>query len=141
MRNRRYVLDTNIWISYFVKQKTLQLSNVVTRNKITLFSCDELIIEVKRVLTYLHLLNYKIDISKAVKFIKEVTVHHDLEYPIKEYIPGDSDDNYIVALALQTGSGYITSGDRHILSQKEALQTKYRKLKILTLTEFEKMMK
>lgn len=141
MRNKRYVLDANIWISYFIKQKSLELSNIVIRNKITLFSCDEMIMEIKRVLTYPHLAAYRVDIAKAVKFIKEITVHHDLEYPIKEYIPGDSDDNYIVALALQTGAGYITSGDRHILSQKENLQKQYRKLKILTLAEFEKMMK
>lgn len=141
MRSKKFGLDTNVWISYFIKQKTLELTNIVTRNKITLFSCNEMIIEVKRVLAYPHLSDYKVDISKAVKFIKEITVHHDIEYPIKEYIPGDADDNYIVALALQTGSGYITSGDRHILSQKSALQNKYKKLKILTLTEFERMMK
>lgn len=122
MRTKKYVLDANVWISYFIKQRALELNNIVTRNKITLFSCDEMIVEIKRVLTYPNLASYKVDIPKAVKFIKQITVHHDLEYPIGEYIPGDKDDNYIVALALQTGSGYITSGDRHILSQKEVLQ-------------------
>lgn len=141
MRSKRYVLDANVWVSYFIKQRALDLNNLLIRNKITLFSCDELIIEIKRVLAYPHIASYKIDINQAVKFIKEITVHHDLQYPVKEYIPGDADDNYIVALALQTGSGYITSGDKHILSQKEALQSKYKKLKILTLAEFEKMMK
>src|SRR5690606_22751187 len=64
--------------------------------------------EGKRVLSYQDLANYKVDIAKAVQFVKAITVHHDLEYPIKEYIHGDANDNYIVALALQTGSGYIT---------------------------------
>ena len=64
-----------------------------------------------------------------------------LTQPIKSYIPDDEDDNYIVALALQTNSGFITSGDKHILSQKSFLETKYKKLKILTKSEFEKMFK
>lgn len=49
--------------------------------------------------------------------------------------------NYLIALALQTGSGYIASGDKHILLQKEKLEKKYRSLNIITPTAFEKMMK
>jgi predicted nucleic acid-binding protein len=40
---------------------------------------------------------------------------------------------------LQANAGFVTSGDRHILSQKSNLQKKYKKLKILTKTEFETM--
>lgn len=141
MRSKKYVLDANIWISYFIGDKMEMLFEVVSKRKIILYSCNELLKEIRRVLTYQHLAKYQINPNHALKIIKEITLHHDLEYPIKEYIPSDDADNYIVALALQTGSGYITSGDRHILSQKEALQTKYKKLKILTLTEFEKMMR
>ena len=61
-----------------------------------------------------------------------------LIYPIKEYIPGDADDNYILALALQTNSGYVTSGDKHILSEKQVLEKKHSKLKIIAKSEFEK---
>jgi predicted nucleic acid-binding protein len=114
---------------------------LLPEKKITLFSCDELVIEIKRVLAYPHLAKYKIHLSAAIRFIQDTTVHYALKYPIKKYIPEDPDDNYIVALALQTGFGFITSGDSHILSQKQALQTKYKKLQILTLSEFEKMMK
>ncbi len=53
---------------------------------------------------------------EAVKFVKKAGVHFELTYPIKTDIPGDTEDNYISALALQTNSGYITSGDKHILS-------------------------
>ena len=63
----------------------------------------------------------------------------ELTYPIKNYIPGDEKDNYIVALALQTNSGFISSGDKHILSQKENLETRFKKLRILTKAEFQKM--
>lgn len=76
---------------------------------------------------------------EAVKFVKKAGVHFELTYPIKTYIPGDTDDNYIIALALQTNSGYITSGDKHILSEKLNLERKYKKLRIFTKAQFEKM--
>jgi len=64
---------------------------------------------------------------------------YTLAYPIKRYIPTDIDDDYLIALALQTSSGFITSGDRNILSEKARLEKKFKKLKILTKAEFEEM--
>lgn len=54
-------------------------------------------------------------------------------------MPTDPDDDFIIALALQTNSGFVTSGDDDILSQKEVLEKRFSKLKIITKTEFEKM--
>ena len=73
---------------------------------------------------YPHLKKYHINISNAINFIKQIGVDFALSQPIKSYIPDDENDNYIVALALQTNSGFITSGDKHILSQKSFLETK-----------------
>ncbi|MBS1644881.1 MAG: putative toxin-antitoxin system toxin component, PIN family [Bacteroidetes bacterium] len=133
MKHKRFVLDTNVWISYFITHKIPKLSEIIDRNKISIFSCDELIVELKRVLSYQHLTVYKIDIKAAVRIVLDLTVHFELRYPIKHYIPGDDDDNYLIALALQTGSGYIASGDKHILLQKEKLEKKYRSLNIIPL--------
>jgi uncharacterized protein len=62
---------------------------------------------------------------------------YTLAYPIKRDIPQDENDDYLIALALQTSSGYITSGDDDILSEKNNLERKFKKLKILTKAEFE----
>ena len=70
-----------------------------------------------------------------------MTTHYFLTYPIKRYIPADADDDYLVALALQTSSGFITSGDSDILSEKANLEKRYKKLKIITKAEFESMFK
>jgi uncharacterized protein len=82
---------------------------------------------------------YKINVQRAVAALKEITTHFTLSYPFREYIPQDPDDNYIIALALQTNSGFVTSGDAHILSQKRFLESRFRKLKIISKAEFEKM--
>jgi predicted nucleic acid-binding protein len=95
MRNKRFVLDPNIYVSYFI-----------TRNQ---------------------------------NILAVLAIRHKLEYPIKRYIPQDENDDYLVALALQTSSGYITSGDNDILSEKKNLERKYKKLTILTKAEFDRM--
>ncbi len=141
MRINRYVLDANIWVSYLITNNEQILTNIVIEHRITFYYCTELLIEIKRVLGYANLKKYHINIGNAINFIKQIGVDFEPAQPIKSYIPDDENDNYIVALALQTNSGFITSGDKHILSQKFLLEKKYKKLKILTKAEFEKMFK
>jgi uncharacterized protein len=131
------VLDANIWVSYFITNNLWVLTETVAINKIRLLYCDELLLEIETVLNYPHLLKYNVEIKKAVQFIKKIGIFAQLVYQIKEYIPDDENDSYIIALALQQNAGFVTSGDKHILSQKTILETKYRKLTILTKAQFE----
>ena len=110
---------------------------MVVKHKASLFTCKELITEIERVLQYKHLKKYKINVRQSLTTVKEIGSYHELIYPIKNYVPQDKDDSYVIALALQTNSGYVTSGDSHILSAKEALEKRYTKLKIITKAEFE----
>ena len=133
MRVNKYVLDANIWLSYFISNHTGFLVEIVAKKHVIIYRCDELLIELNRILGYQHIKKYNINTEGAIRIVKNITLDKELKYPIKNYIPGDKDDNYIIALALQTNSGFITSGDTHILSQKEALESKYSKLKIMML--------
>jgi uncharacterized protein len=137
MRVKRFVLDANILFSYFISKQEHYLASLIFENELTVFYCDELIAEIKRVAEYSRIKKYGIRPKAVVDFIKMSAVHHSLTYPLRNYIPEDKDDNYIVALALQTNSGFITSGDKHILSQRENLEKKYYRLKIITKAEFE----
>jgi len=139
MRSKRFVLDNNIWISYFITNNQQQIIEIIDLYEIAIFSCDELIKEFATVLKYEHLQKFNVNIPKAVKLLKEITTPFTITYPLKNYIPDDADDNYVIALALQTNSGFVTSGDSHILSQKKNLEARYHKLKIITKIEFENM--
>jgi uncharacterized protein len=139
MRNKKFVLDANIWVSYFLSNNVYILLEAISVNKITLFYCQDLLIEIERVLDYPHLKKYKVEIKKAVNFVKKVGTYATLNYPFSQYIPGDEDDSYIIALALQQNAGFVTSGDKHILSQKIILEKKYTKLKIISKSTFESM--
>jgi putative PIN family toxin of toxin-antitoxin system len=102
MRVNRFVLDTNIWISYFITNNHQRIIDIIDLYEIDIFSCDELISEFSKVLGYEHIKKYRVNVRKAVKLLKEITTDFQLTYPIKNYIPEDVDDNYIIALALQT---------------------------------------
>jgi uncharacterized protein len=139
MRNKKFVLDANIWVSYFVSNDFLILIQVVSLKRIQLLYLIELLQEVERVLQYPHLKKRNIDVKKSLDFIKSIGMPALITYPIKQYIPDDEYDNYVIALALQANAGFVTNGDRHILSQKYNLEKKYKKLQILTKAEFETM--
>lgn len=139
MRISRFVLDNNIWISYFITKSEDKLLHIIEKYELTIYSCDELALELRTVLNYPHLKKFDVNVSEAVKILRKATVHFKLVYPIKRYIPQDQDDDYLIALALQTSSGFITSGDSDILSEKINLERKFKKLKILTKAEFESM--
>lgn len=90
-------------------------------------------------MNYEHIQKYQVNIRKALKLLQEITTHFIISYPIKNYIPNDKNDNYVIALALQTNSGFVTSGNNHILSQKLNLEMQFRKLKIINKADFENM--
>lgn len=77
--------------------------------------------------------------KKALNFVKKIGTFATLKYPFSQYIPEDVDDSYVIALALQQNAGYVTSGDKHILSKKTILEKKYTKLKIISKSTFENM--
>jgi putative PIN family toxin of toxin-antitoxin system len=131
------VLDANIWVSYLITETEQKLINIISDNDLIVFRCDELLVEIARVLNYPRLKKYNVDIPYAIKLVRKATAPYELTYPIKRYIPTDKDDDYLIALALQTSSGFITSGDRNILGEKATLEKKFKKLKILTKAEFE----
>jgi uncharacterized protein len=137
MRKDRFVLDNNIWVSYLITKSEQGLISIINDNDLVIFSCNELLEELVRVLNYVHLKKYKVDVKYALQIVKSATVFYKLIYPLKRYIPNDKADDYVIALALQTSSGFIVSGDYHILSEKSNLEKKHKKLRILTKSEFE----
>src|SRR6185437_16433110 len=63
MRNKRFVLDPNIYISYFISKNQNELA----------------------LLGYPKLAKFKIDIRQAVKFVTTIGTSYELEYPIKGF--------------------------------------------------------
>ncbi len=45
MRSNRFVLDNNIWISYFITNNQQQIVEIIGVYEIAVFTCDELVEE------------------------------------------------------------------------------------------------
>lgn len=50
MRNKKFVFDTNIWISILLNNETYFINTIVREKDIILFYCNELLSEVADVL-------------------------------------------------------------------------------------------
>ena len=50
MRSEKIVLDTNIWVSYFIKARFDDLVNLIVDNELIVLTSVELIIELREVL-------------------------------------------------------------------------------------------
>lgn len=64
MRSDRFVLDNNIWISYFISKRIHLLLEIINKHELTIFSCDEFTEELRTVLNYSHLKNSTLTLVK-----------------------------------------------------------------------------
>ena len=72
MRINKFVLDNNIWVSYLITHREELLIDIIDDNELTIFSCNELLEEVSRVLAYTHLKKYGVDIQYALNVVKSM---------------------------------------------------------------------
>jgi putative PIN family toxin of toxin-antitoxin system len=114
MKKASFVLDTNIWISAIITNSEAKLVQFIIQNKLTVYICPEMILELQEVL-------------KRSKFKKY------LSKPISEYIliiensclnktspkhydkAPDKDDNYLYDVCIDTKSTLVT-GDKLLLN-------------------------
>lgn len=72
MQNK-YVLDTNIWVSNIISSKLAKLSAYIIPNGFTISLCDELINEIKDVLTRPHIEKYiNLPVSEIIIAIERI---------------------------------------------------------------------
>jgi hypothetical protein len=131
----RVVVDTNIWVSVFIKPEghfAHMLEMIVKHAE--LCTAEEILAEARevvlrpRIRDKHHLTEATVD--KAIAQARKVsTVLRDL--PELDVVKDDPDDNLILACALKAGATYLVSYDPHLTKVKE-----YRGIKILSPAEF-----
>ena len=129
------VLDTNVLISMLFKRTLAkELSKAIDEKNIELYSSEEILKELARILTYPKIEN----ILKKVGIDKRVALESLIE-KLKIVVPKvkvnvikkDPSDNKILECTLKVKASYIVSGDEHLLELKE-----FKNVKILTPREF-----
>lgn len=128
----RIVVDTNIWISFLITKRLIQIDKLIYNDNVKLIFSNELI-------------NEFIEVSKRDKFRKyfsnnDVTrllelfnVYGELVVvKSKINVCRDFKDNFLLSLSNDGKANYLISGDNDLL---DLLQ--YGDTKIITITDFE----
>ena len=129
----KVVLDTNVWVSIFLKKILADEFSQVNQN-LTVYVSEDIILEISKVLLYPKiakiLRNANINEKEILEVIKEnsILVKPKVKLNIVEE---DVEDNKILECAEAAGAVFIVSGDKHLLR----LGT-FRKTRVLSPREF-----
>lgn len=116
----RVVLDTNVVVSALIWGGTpYTLLQAATDGDIELYTSPALLIELREVLAHQHLASRLAQqlssVEQAIDFYGELAVSvSPLTTP--RAVPGDADDDHVIAAALAAKADVVVSGDRHLLS-------------------------
>jgi len=125
----KIVLDTNIWVSYFINARTDYLVGWIIDHDVTLYTSEELIIELEEVL-------------KRPKFKKQfpfpvtdfIHLHKQICEEVKitrQYqLAPDKDDNFLFDLCRKADADCLVTSDKKLLNHSPSFT-----LDIITFTE------
>ena len=131
MRNKKIILDTNLWISFLISKKFNQIDKLIENKEITIIFSDELIEEFINVVSRPKFKKYfsKKDIEKVLEYFDQFGELINVKSNIQ--ICRDEKDNFLLNLSVDSGSDYLISGDKDLLVLEKIEETK-----IMTFADF-----
>jgi len=131
MRNKKIILDTNLWISFLISKKFSQLDKLIENNTLTLIFSDELIEEFVDVVSRPKLKKYfsKKDIEKILEIFDQFGELVKVRSSV--HICRDEKDNFLLNLSIDSKADYLITGDKDLLVLEKIENTK-----IMIFTEF-----
>ena len=132
----RVILDTNLFISFLIGKQLKNLKSLIVLNSIELIFSEQIIQELKLVGDrpkfdkYFTTANLK-DLIELIYLIGQV---YQLDNVAN--ICRDPKDDFLLELADRSKADFLVSGDKDVLAIKN-----YKKTKIITLTEFDKILR
>lgn len=131
MKNKKIILDTNLWISFLISKKFSQIDNLIENKKLVLVFSNELLEEFIDVVNRPKFEKYfsKKDVEKILEYFdlfgKLVKVKSNIN------ICRDEKDNFLLNLSIDSKADYLITGDKDLLILEKIEETK-----ILTFPEF-----
>jgi hypothetical protein len=135
MKNKKIILDTNLWISFLITKNFNQIEKMIESGKITLVFSDELIEEFIEVVgrpKFKKCFSKK-DVEKIFAYFDQFGELFSVKSNIK--ICRDEKDNFLLNLSADSNADYLLTGDKDLL-----VLEKIEKTKIITFTDFIKDM-
>lgn len=135
-KKSRIIIDTNIWISFLIGKKLKTILSLLIDEKVTLVFSDPLLKEIQ-VVTQREKLKRYFDPVKVTELIDLLLVVAEwVAIKNEDDICRDPKDNFLLAMAKVAKADYLITGDSDLLVLK-----KYQKTKIITVSQFEKLIK
>ena len=130
MKNKKVILDTNLWISFLISKDFSFLDDLVESNKLKLVFSTELLHEFITVAQKPKFKKYfsKNDLERIIDFIDKYGII--IEVKSKTGKCRDSKDDFLLNLAIDSKADYLVTGDNDLLEIKFVGKTK-----ILTIKE------
>ena len=113
MQKTSFVLDTNIWISAIITNSEVKLIQFILENKLTIYICPEMILELQEVLKRSKFKKYlSRSIPEYIVLIENSCLNNTS--PNHYDKAPDKDDNYLYDVCIDTKSTLVT-GDKLLL--------------------------
>ncbi|MDR0926979.1 MAG: putative toxin-antitoxin system toxin component, PIN family [Ignavibacteria bacterium] len=130
MESNKFVLNTNIWITYFLNNNFRDIATIIEIKGIELCRSFPSLSELTNVLNKNKFKNkFKAPLLDYINFYLATTTHYDT-LPIFTACE-DANDNFLFDLAIQSKTNYIVSGDKKVLTTPVVLP-----MQVITLSEF-----
>lgn len=131
MKNKKIILDTNLWISFLISKNLNKLDPLINSGKIILLfskeSFEEFVDVVERP-KFKRFISSK-DIEQLLNLFDQFGELVNIKSNVN--ICRDEKDNFLLNLSIDGKADYLITGDKDLLVLK-----KIEKTKILTISEF-----
>jgi putative PIN family toxin of toxin-antitoxin system len=127
----KVIIDTNLWISFLIGKQLGGLKELLIAQKIQPIFSQQLLDEINLVTQRPKLHKYfPLDkVQELINFLKIIGLLVEIKSEVS--ICRDSKDNYLLALAQDSGADYLVTGDQDLLSLNSFATTE-----IVTYQEF-----
>ena len=127
--SRRIILDTNIWVSYFIGRNADEIALTILNHNLKVFSCIELEAEVVDVLSRAKFKKLiRLETDRYLFFLRSLTQSVQINKRFKG-CPDDKDD-FLFDWGIQTNSDFLITGDKRLLAFDQS------PLKVMSLKTF-----
>lgn len=115
MKNKKVILDTNLWISFLISKKFNQIDKLIENQKITLAFSNELIEEFITVVSRPKFKRHfsKRDIEKVLEHFDQFGELVEVKSDIK--LCRDEKDSFLLNLSVDSKANYLITGDNDLL--------------------------
>ncbi len=131
MKNKKVILDTNLWISFLISKDFSFLDNYVQKRVVKLIFSEELLDEFYTVVQRPSLKKYfsKKDLDYLFEIIGQYAIIQNISSNL--ILCRDEKDNFLLNLAVDSNSDFLVTGDKDLLVLGNINQTKIVTIKTL----------